>query len=80
MRIQNTSKSKATNSKALEGTLTLPVSKEIYETLGPEGKVKYHDGKIKIIIKAESIRNLKIKVNSWIRLYESLKGIEEVSK
>ena len=80
MRIQNTSKNETTSGKTFQGTLKLPASREVYETLKPEGKVKYQDGNIEITIKVETMRDLKAQVNSWIRLYETLRGVEEVSK
>ncbi|MBR9680364.1 MAG: hypothetical protein GOU98_00900 [Candidatus Altiarchaeota archaeon] len=80
MRIQNTSKNETASGKTFQGTLKLPASLEIYETLRPEGNIKYKNNEITITIKVETMRDLKAQVNSWLRLYSALQGIEEVSK
>ncbi|MBR9689760.1 MAG: hypothetical protein GOV01_02615 [Candidatus Altiarchaeota archaeon] len=54
----------------------MPASNEVYEALKPEGGVSFKEGELKITIKAESLRDLKAKVNSWLRLYDTLKGVE----
>ena len=76
MRLQNTSEDETTNNQDFQSTLRLPASNEIYLALKPEGVVSFKEGELKITIKAGSLRDLKARVNSWLRLYDTLKGVE----
>lgn len=77
MRIQNTRKNATPSGQKYKSTLRLPASKEVYETLKLDGPVVFRDGYVEILISTETLRDLKASVNSWLRMYETLMGVEK---
>jgi len=80
LRIQNTRKNETPGSQKCESTLRVPASKEVYETLKLDGPVVFRDGYVEIHISTETLRDLKASVNSWLRMYETLIGVEKKVK
>ena len=80
MRLQNSGKNKTSSNKdcqgALSAELVLPSSEEVFLALKSE-ETSWSAGKLRIIIKADKSSQLKARINSQLRIYESLQKIEE---
>lgn len=81
MRIQNTGKDEAPGGQEYKGSLRLPASEEVYRALRLEGGASFRDGFVEVTITTRSLRDLKARLNSWLRTYTALMGVEkEVEK
>ena len=80
MRLQDSGKNKTSSNKdrqgALSAELVLPSSRDVYLALESEN-TSWSSGKLRIIIKADKSSQLKARINSQLRIYESLQKIEE---
>ena len=80
MRIQNTRKNAAPSGQKYESTIKVPACKEVYETLKLDGPAVFRNGCVEIHVSAETLKDLKASVNSWLRIYETLTGVEKKVK
>ena len=77
MRVQNTCEDEAASGQEFESTLILPGSDALCRALAPEWEVSYRD-RLHIHIKAQSLKDLRAKINSLLRVYQALYNLEVV--
>jgi tRNA threonylcarbamoyladenosine modification (KEOPS) complex Pcc1 subunit len=81
LRLQDTGEDEATRSQAFEGSLNLPGTRTLYEALLPEAgkaeRVSLDGGRLHVTIEATDTAALQARVNSWLRMYKALEGVEK---
>gem|GEM_PF-6180085 len=78
LRLQDTGEDETPCDETFEGTLKLPASREVYEALLPEGvPMEFNGSEIHVRFGSGSLKGLKVALNSWLRLYEALRGVEK---